>query len=98
MFQVNNRNTRTRCEISSKLTIKTPERRQWHRSGMFIVNFVHISHLVLVFLLLTLSKQMPAGKKINYIQLDYHGRKIEKNYQLELPISCLKINKQNEKT
>ena len=27
MFKVNNRNTRTRCEIYSKLTIKTPERR-----------------------------------------------------------------------
>ena len=26
MFKVNNRNTRTRCEICSKLTIKTPER------------------------------------------------------------------------
>ena len=28
MFKVNNRNTRTRCEICSKLTIKTPERCQ----------------------------------------------------------------------
>ena len=28
MFKVNNRNTWTRCEICSKLTIKTPERRQ----------------------------------------------------------------------
>ena len=27
MFKVDNRNTRTRCEICSKLTIKTPERR-----------------------------------------------------------------------
>ena len=27
MFKVNNRNNRTKCEISSKLTIKTPERR-----------------------------------------------------------------------
>ena len=27
MFKVNNRNTRTKCEICSKLTIKTPERR-----------------------------------------------------------------------
>ena len=27
IFKVNNRNTRTRCEICSKLTIKTPERR-----------------------------------------------------------------------
>ena len=55
-FKVNNRNTRTRCEICSKLTINTPERHQWRRSGVFIVNFEHISHLVLVFLLLTLSR------------------------------------------
>ena len=27
LFKVNNRNTRTRCVICSKLTIKTPERR-----------------------------------------------------------------------
>ena len=32
---------RTRCEIYSKLTIKIPERRR--RSGVFIVNFEHIS-------------------------------------------------------
>ena len=29
MFKVNNRNTRIRCEICSKLTIKTPERRSY---------------------------------------------------------------------
>ena len=29
LLKVNNRNTRTRCEICSKLTIKTPERRHW---------------------------------------------------------------------
>ena len=56
MFKVNNRNTRTRCEICSKLTIKTPERRQWSRSGVFIVNFEHNSYLALVFLSLTLSR------------------------------------------
>ena len=27
LLKVNNRNTRTRCEICSKLTIKTPKRR-----------------------------------------------------------------------
>ena len=43
LLKVNIRNTRGRCEICSKLTIKTPERRQWHRSGVFIVNFEHIS-------------------------------------------------------
>ena len=31
------------------------------RRSVFIVNFEHISHLALVFLLLTLSSQMPAG-------------------------------------
>ena len=49
MFKGNNRNTRTRCEICSKLTIKTPERRYWRRSGVFIVNFEHVSHLLLIF-------------------------------------------------
>ena len=47
-FKVNNGNTRARYEICSKLTIKTPERRQ---SG-----FKHIAYLVLAFLLLTLSR------------------------------------------
>ena len=56
MFKVNNGNTRTTCKICPKLTIKTPERHHWRRSDVFIVNFGHISHLVLVFLLLTLSK------------------------------------------
>ena len=45
MFKVNNKNTRIRCEICSKLTTKTPERCQWGRSGVFIVNFEHISQL-----------------------------------------------------
>ena len=45
-----------RCEICSTLIIKTPERRQWRRSDVFIVNFENISHLLLVFPLLTLSR------------------------------------------
>ena len=47
LLKVNNENTGTRCEICSKLT--------GCRSGVFFVNFEHISHLVLVFLLLTLN-------------------------------------------
>ena len=31
LLKVNDRNTRTRCEICSKLTIKTPERRHWRQ-------------------------------------------------------------------
>ena len=56
MLKVNNRNTRTRCEICSKFAIKTPERCYWRRSGVVIVNFELILHLVLVILLLTVSK------------------------------------------
>ena len=41
MFKVNNKDT---------------ERRHWRRSDVFIVNFEHILHLVLAFLLLTLSR------------------------------------------
>ena len=33
----NNRNTRIRCEIYSELPVKTPERRQWRRSGVFLL-------------------------------------------------------------
>ena len=43
MFKVNKRNTRARCEICS---------------DVFIVNFEHISHLVPLFLLLTLCRQI----------------------------------------
>ena len=47
LLKVKSRITRTQCEIYSKLTKKTLER--------FIVNFEHISHVVLVFLLLALN-------------------------------------------
>ena len=40
MFEVNNKDT---------------ERHHWGGSGVFIVNFEHISYLVLLFLLLTLD-------------------------------------------
>ena len=43
LLKVNNRNTRARCQLCSKLTIKTSERRHWRRSGVFIVNFEHKS-------------------------------------------------------
>ena len=49
-LKINNKNTRARCEICSTLIVKTPERHQWRRSGVFIVNFEHISHLVSVFI------------------------------------------------
>ena len=47
LFKVNNRNTGTVWNMF-KINIKTPERSQWRRSGVFIVNFKQISHIVLV--------------------------------------------------
>ena len=41
--------------------VNNKDTRRKRRSGVFIVNFEHISHLVLVFLLLTLNMQLPAG-------------------------------------
>ena len=55
LFKANNRNTRTRYEICSEVKIQTPEQRQQRCSGVFIVNFEHFSHLILVLLLLTLN-------------------------------------------
>ena len=43
-----------RCNIT-----KTPV--AWRRSGVFVVNFEHILHIVLVFLLLTLNMSLPTG-------------------------------------
>ena len=56
LFKVNNRNTRAKSEICSKLIIKTPIRRQWHCPVVLIVKFEQVSHLVLLLLFLTLSR------------------------------------------
>ena len=60
MFRVNNRNARTRSEKCSKLTMKAAERYQWHLSSVAIVNFEHISHLILVLL----------NTRVNYEQIN----------------------------
>ena len=70
MFKVNNRNTGGRCEIGYKLTMKKPERWQRRRSGVFIVNFEHILHLVLVFLYFCIYfEQVNAGWLEDWIHI-----------------------------
>ena len=46
-----------------QLPIKTSERRQWHRSGVFIINFKQISQSVCLYFLL---KRFPK-KKLNSV-------------------------------
>ena len=42
LFKVNNRNTKT-CRVNMfKVNNKTPERRHWRRSGVFIFNFEQV--------------------------------------------------------
>ena len=55
LLKVTNWNIGKRCEICSELAIKIPERRQWRCYGFFIVNFKHVTHLFLVFLMLALN-------------------------------------------
>ena len=64
LLNVNNINTRKRCEICSKLTTKTPKKRHLRNSGVFNVHFEYISDVFLLFLLLDLSKLMIAGRSI----------------------------------
>lgn len=47
--------------MCSKSTTKISERGHCRRSSIFALNFERISHVVLVFPLLTLIKLMPAG-------------------------------------
>ena len=43
------------------LKVNNRNTNDWRPSGIFIVNFEHISHLVPVFLLLTANMKLPAG-------------------------------------
>ena len=47
MLKINNNNTRKSSEICSKLKIKALDERYWRRSGVLILNFERISHLLL---------------------------------------------------
>ena len=62
MFKVNNGNSRTRCEICSKLTIKTLERHQWQGSKYFSA-----------FCVRDLTRTLDVGKKISAVLGRYFG-------------------------
>ena len=59
LFKTNNGNTKNdigKCKMCLKLTVRIPERPQWHCAGVFIVDYQQISHIHLVFPLVTLNK------------------------------------------
>ena len=71
LLKFNDRNIKAKFETCSKLTKTTSKWRQWCHSSVFIVNFEFISHIVLVFLLLTLGKKVPVGNKFPYLSRTY---------------------------
>ena len=62
LFKVDNRNTRKRCEICLKLTIKTPETTSMR---FLFCNFEHILQYFGVFQLLTLNKCLATNQTEN---------------------------------
>ena len=55
--------------MCSKLITKTPERRHWRRSGVFSVNFEHISHLFLELILADISWDKLFNVTGSYLQI-----------------------------
>ena len=51
----------------SKLTIKTPERHPWHRSGVFLLNVEHISHLVFSVSIVNFEQVIAAWTIVDYL-------------------------------
>ena len=67
------RNSRKRCAICSKLTIETLERRHRRRSGVFIVNFEHVSHLFLCVFIVNfehISHLFPRNSVVDFEQVN----------------------------
>ena len=69
LLQVNNRDARRKCEICSKLNIKTPERRQCRRSSVFIVNFEHILHIALLFLIVQECIKLTCARWVFWLKM-----------------------------
>ena len=51
----------------SELITNTPEGSQWRCSGVFFVNFEHISNIVLSFPFLILNKKIPVWSLVNFM-------------------------------
>ena len=92
MFRFNNKDTR-RTPLASFLCFYCQLLTNWRRSGVFIVNFEHITHIVLVFILLTFSRLMPAGKIVQ----NEKTFNVLRNKSIFFPYLMLKISKYRPK-
>ena len=82
LLKANNWNTAKRFEICSKLTKKTPERHQWCRSGVFIVNFEHISQSFSSVTIIGFEQVMFAGECLSvYTCIKFANADMEQRIQ-----------------
>ena len=75
LFKIKSRNNRKICDICSRLTIKTPTRRHWYRSFVFIVEDEHFSKLV-----------FSSVSIVNYEQVNTYWNSPARNYWI---IECM---------
>ena len=66
-----------RLKICSNLTLMTPERRHWRRSGVFIVNFKHIFTPLSIVFIVNFEQVMFAEIVVHFSRFtrkhDHHG-------------------------
>ena len=70
MFKVNNEKIRLICWICSKLKLNTI----WHRSSVFNVDFDQSQYISIMFLLLTLNKNLSVGCERQVIMFWKHTK------------------------
>ena len=100
VFNVNNSSTIKRC---SKLKIKTPERRHWRHSGIFIVNYEHIHTFFYCFYCWLRTGKYLLDSQISCLKLDVKTpSQYPKNSNDEVSVSLffilnnsIKINRDN---
>ena len=66
LLKVNKRNSRTRCEICSKLTIKISERRQWRES---VKAAAHRHSLIKLLWKVSANSQKNACEEVSFYKL-----------------------------
>ena len=105
LFKGNDRNTRKRCEIYSKLTIKTPERRQWQKPNKNIWKTRGFHCQLFINVLRSNSKKKTVnitenngyfwpffdGMKMKMKKMSYWLREKRCYYSLQQQNSCLQL-------
>ena len=91
------RYTGAKCETCSKLTTKTPEQLQWRRYGVFIVNFVNLSYLLLSVSIVNIEQVMACNGESHATLTKYSGVRLPtgSDFFINRPLHQLYLVKSN---